>query len=213
MFSVIFDMDGTLIDTMSAYVKAWEAGGMEQGIEGMGEYVSVVCGMNDAGWLAFIKERHPSIDTARFYDFTRRYVLENAKLGFKRGAVELLEFLKSNGIKCAIASGSSKKTVEHHMKKTDAGKYFDAYACGDEVEHGKPAPDVFLLAAQRIGAEPCDCYVFEDSSNGIIAAHHAGMRAIGVADIVDFNEKAKPLIWRELSHLGEAVELFCKLIK
>ncbi len=213
MFSVIFDMDGTLIDTMSAYVAAWEAGGQEQGIEGMGAYVSVVCGMNDAGWLGFIKEKHPSIDTARFYDFTRRYVLENAELKYMRGAVELLEFLRANNIKCAIASGSSKETVEHHIKALKGERYFDAYACGSEVENGKPAPDVFLLAAERLGVKPSECYVFEDSSNGVISAYVAGMRAIGIADIVPFGEKAKALLWRELSHLGEAIEMFEKLIK
>ncbi len=213
MFSVIFDMDGTLIDTMSTYVEAWEAGGREQGIEGMGAYPSVVSGMNDAGWLGFIKEKHPSIDTDKFYRFTRQYVIESARTKFKSGAVELLEFLRDNGIKCAIASGSSEDTVEHHMKALGCGHYFDAFACGSEVEHGKPAPDVFLLAAERLGVKASECFVFEDSSNGVIAAHAAGMKAIGIPDIVEFNDRAKPLLYKELTRLDEAIEIFEELLK
>ncbi len=213
MFSVIFDMDGTLLDTQRICIPAWEAAGRDQGIEGMGEYIQHVCGMNKAGYLGYAKEKQPSLDVDRFYSFTRQYIYDNLEVRYKKGAVELLEFLRANGVKCAVASGSSRESVEHHIKAVGGEKYFEAYVCGMEVEHGKPAPDIFLLTAERMGARPEDCFVFEDSSNGIISAHAAGMRPIGIADVAPFDDRAKPLLWRELSHMGEAVEIFKEIMK
>jgi len=207
MFSVIFDMDGTLLDTQQICIPAWEYAGKNQGVSGMGAHVPNVCGMNKVGWSAYITEHFPTIDVDRFNREIRAYVIENIDIKYKSGAVELLEFLKQNGIKMGLASGSSEESVNHHLKEVDAFKYFDAIVPGTSVEKGKPEPDIFLLAAERMGVDPETCFVFEDSQNGIIAGYRAGMKCIGVPDIAAFNEETKKIMFAEIKNLAEAIEL------
>ncbi len=213
MFSVIFDMDGTLLDTQRICISAWEEAGREQGISGLGEHIKHVCGMNSVGWLGYLKERYPSIDEKRFYDFCSDYIINNLKVEYKEGVHSFLSLLHKNGILCAVASGSSKSSVMHHIREVDGEKFFGAYACGDDVEHCKPAPDVFLLAAEKLGVAAKDCYAFEDSSNGVLSAHAAGMRVIGIEDIAPFTEQAEKCLWLKLDNMKEAIEIFRELIK
>ena len=213
MISVIFDMDGTLLDTQKICIPAWDYAGSLQGVEGMGRYIPSVCGMNSTGWSRYVLDRHPEIDMEKFNLDTRKYVLEHGKITYKKGAEELLSYLWDNKIKTAIASGSSIGSIEHHLREVGSYERFDAIAGGVEVKHGKPAPDVFLLAAKRMGAEPCDCIVFEDSANGVRAGHAAGMRVIGIPDIVEFTDDVRALMYRELSDMSEAIEIIEDLIK
>jgi beta-phosphoglucomutase-like phosphatase (HAD superfamily) len=90
-------------------------------------------------------------------------------------------------------------------------EYFDALVCGTEIENGKPAPDIFLKTAELMGADPKTCFVFEDSPNGIIAGHSAGMKAIGIPDVVTFSDDIKSLMYCELKDLSQAIEIFEKL--
>ena len=91
-------------------------------------------------------------------------------------------------------------------------EYFDAIVGGNEVINGKPAPDIFLLAAERLGVKPCECYVFEDSSNGIKAAYNAGMKPIGVPDIAKLDSETKKFLFAEIGQLDEAIAVFEKMI-
>jgi len=106
-----------------------------------------------------------------------------------------------------LASGSSRRSVEHHLGELDAMKYFDAILAGSDVKHGKPAPDIFLETAKRLGAEPKDCFVFEDSSNGIKAAVAAGMKCIGVPDMVEFSDEIKQTLFAEITSLDKAIDI------
>ncbi len=207
MFSVIFDMDGTLLDTQRICIPAWEYAGLNQGIEGIGNDIYNICGMNMVGWVNYLNTKYPNLDTDKFCAEMRQYIIDNLVVEFMPGAEELLKFLKKKGVKIALASGSSSKSVKHHLKEVSATNYFDATVGGEEVTDGKPQPDIFLLAAKRIGTEPKDCYVFEDSDNGIIAAHRAGMKCIGVPHLVDFSKEVEDLLFAKLNRLDEAIEL------
>ncbi len=212
MFSVIFDMDGTLLDTQRICIPAWDYAGQKQGIFGMGAYIPSVCGMNSTGWSRFVSDRHPDIDMERFNLDVRNYVLEYGNIVYKAGAEVLLDFLSEHNIKTAIASGSSRESIAHHLAVVGASERFDAVVGDRDVERGKPAPDIFLLAAEKIGAVPSECFVFEDSENGVRAAYAAGMRVIGIADIVPFSEEVKGLMYRELDSLDEAVNIFREMV-
>lgn len=212
MFSVIFDMDGTLLDTQRICIPAWEHAGRLQGFENLGEYVYNLCGMNEKGWTKYLIDHCPDIDVPTFKKDMREYIVKNGKITFKKGAKELLDFLKENNIKIAIASGSSKESIMHHLNEVGASHYFSAFVGGKDVENGKPAPDIFLKAAELIGAKPEDCFVFEDSPLGIIAGATIGMKCIGVPDITKFSDEIKQMEYAELDSLDKAIEIFTKLI-
>ncbi len=213
MFSVIFDMDGTLLDTQKICIPAWEYAGINQGIKGVGNDIPNVCGMNKAGWTAYLTEHYPTMDTDKFNAEMRQYIVDNLEVKFMKGAKELLDYLKQKGVKIALASGSSIKSIEHHLNEVSATHYFDAIVSGEEVENGKPDPDIFLLTAKRLGVVPKECFVFEDSANGIRSGYRAGMKCIGVPDIVDFPDDVNKLLYANLKSLDQAIPIFDNLIK
>ena len=213
MFSVIFDMDGTLLDTQRICIPAWEYAGKEQGVKGMGDHIANVCGMNKYGSDKYLADNFPNIDLEKFRTDSRNYIIENLVVSFKSGAKELLDFLKKNGIKIGLASGTSRGSVMHHLNEVGVADFFDAIVCGTEVKKGKPEPDIFLQTASLLGVKPQDCFVFEDSANGIKAGHSAGMKCIGIADIVPFSDEVKMLMYKELSSMEEAIEIFDFLLK
>ena len=208
MFSVIFDMDGTLLDTQRICIPAWEYAGNLQGFKNAGDCIYSVCGMNEKGWTNFLESRYPTLDTLAFKRDMRDYIIKNGKIVFRKGAKELLDFLKQNNIKMAIASGSSRASINHHLNEVNATHYFSAIVGGRDIVNGKPAPDIFLKAAKLIGAQPQDCFVFEDSENGIKAGIDAGMKVIGFADIIPFKEETKKLLFSNLNDLSEAIDMF-----
>ncbi len=207
MFSVIFDMDGTLTDTQTVCVRAWDYAGGLQGFKNAGESIKHVLGMNKEGWEAYLAAHYEGIDLLAFDTAMREYIINSGTPALKKGAKEIVEFLKQNGIKMAVASGSATDEIEWKLGETGIIDYFDAFAGGEEVEHCKPAPDVFLLAAERLGANPEECFVFEDSSLGIKAGHTAGMKCIGVADVAPFTDEARGLMYKELNSLDEAIPI------
>ena len=208
MISVIFDMDGTLLDTQRICIPAWDYAGERQGLSGLGRYIPPVCGMNAQGWGKYLLDRHPEIDLEKFTVESRQYALDNLVIRYKKGAGELLSYLWDKGIRTAVASGSSHQSIRHHLEELGVYERFDAIVGGHDVECGKPAPDIFLLAAEKIGARPSDCIVFEDSDNGVRAAHAAGMRVVGIPDIRPFSDDVRALLWHELTDMTEAIALF-----
>ncbi len=207
LFSVIFDMDGTLLDTQKISIAAWDLAGANQGFKNMGKEIPNVCGMNKAGWTKYLKDNFPTLDVDRFNDEMRQYVVNNQVVRLKKGGRELLDFLRANNIKIGLASGSSHESINHHLNEVNATDYFCALAGGGDVKNGKPAPDIFLYAAELMGVAPESCFVFEDSSNGALAANAAGMKCIGIPDIAPFTSKAQAVLFKELGSMDEAIEL------
>lgn len=212
MISVIFDMDGTLFDTQRICIPAWDHAGEIQGFKNVGEHIPLVCGQNEAGWSKHLRDNFPTMDVPKFSADARAYVIDNLVVKYMPGAEELVKFLKSKGVKLAIASGSSRGSINHHLNEVNGADYFDVIVGGPDVENGKPAPDIFLLAAEKLGADPKDCYVLEDSGNGIRAGHAAGMKTIGIPDIVQFSEEIKALEAAEFPSMVEALEYFKTLV-
>lgn len=212
MFSVIFDMDGTLFDTQRICVPAWDYAGERQGIIGMGEHIKNVSGMNKVGWTKYLKENCPTLDADKFNIEMRQYIIDNQVVRFKKGAEELIGFLIENKIKIALASGSSRESVNHHLGELDAYHFFDVTLTGSDVKVGKPAPDIFLETAKCLGVSPDDCFVFEDSPNGVKAAVAAGMKCIGVPDITEFSKEIKDTLFAEITSLDEAIEILKKYL-
>lgn len=208
MFSVIFDMDGTLLDTQKPFIEAWEVCGEYQGIKNMGAHVIFVLGMNDAGNKAYLNSKFPQLDYIKFRNDVREYMTNNIVVRYKKGAKELLDYLKDRNVKIGLASGSTRASINHHLKAVGAEGYFDVVLGSEDIENGKPAPDIFLKAAKLMGVKPEDCFIFEDSDNGIKAGFAAGMKCIGVPDLVNFSEETKKLMFCQLEDLSQAIEIF-----
>ena len=208
MFSVIFDMDGTLLDTQRICIPAWDYAGEKHGYKNMGQYVPQLCGVNANFSNNFLKENFPDLDAVQFKADAKEYIEKNLVVRFMPGAKELVDYLKGRGVKMALASGTSRPSVVHHLKEVNVLDAFDTLVCGTEVENGKPAPDIFLETARQLGVDPETCFVFEDSENGVRAAAAAGMKCIGIADIKPFCDEVKKLMYCELESMHEAIEIF-----
>ncbi len=207
MFNIIFDMDGTLLDTQRMAVLAWEYAGNQQGIAGMGFHVPKICGLDETGWTAYITKEFPNIDVESFKLDRIKYLNEKGIISLKSGAKLLLDFLRENKIKMGLASSSSRDTVFYRLDAVGITDYFDIIISNDDVAESKPAPDCFLLAAQKLNASPENCFVFEDTNLGIMAGKAAGMKPIGVKDIAEFDDKTKKLMYSYIESLEDAIDI------
>jgi HAD superfamily hydrolase (TIGR01509 family) len=138
----------------------------------------------------------------------REYVLEHiGKNGItvKQGVFEMLDFLDKMNLPRAIATSTHRKSVVPNLSRTGLDSRFETIVCGDEIKNGKPAPDIFLEAAEKLKVSPEKCLVFEDSNNGIRAAHAAGMAVIMIPDLKQPSKELMPLIHKVFSSLHEAI--------
>lgn len=184
--AVIFDMDGTLIDSMwiwpeidEAYLGKYNLTRPErfhEGMEGM-SYTEVAQYFLDIfPTLTLSKEEVMDEWTQMAHD---RYTTQ---VELKRGAGEFLAFLKEAGIKTGIATSNGRRLVDDTLEALKIRPLFDSVKCACEAGAGKPAPDVYLLVAEELGVHPRHCLVFEDVPMGILAGKNAGMAVCAVED-------------------------------
>ena len=207
-------MDGTLLDTQKDIVFLWDVVGEQMGYGKLGHLTPFCLGMNEAGWSAVLKQKGPeNMDVEEFKKRFRQYALEHPiPTTAKTGAYELMDFLDEKGIKYCIASGTDTDLVKLRLKELGIAERFAAIVGGERVKNGKPAPDIFLLAAKELGAEPQCCMVFEDSPLGIRAAKAAGMMPVGIPDIAAFDEEHKKMMFAHLESLDKAIPIIDSLI-
>ena len=130
---------------------------------------------------------------------------------FKPGLHELLDFLEAAGLPKAVATSSCRESA---MRKLTAGRLvdrFQAIVTGDDVQNGKPAPDIFLAVAEKLSVSPERCLVFEDSENGVLAAHNAGMPAIMIPDAKQPTKEVAALAYKNFPSLADAIPFLQKL--
>lgn len=185
----IFDMDGLLFDTERMYRDSWKQSAQQFGLVHNPDFPRTVCGSSGAHMREIILQYYPQVDANAFADDCILRVERELETHVpeKTGVRDILQYFKQHGVRVAVASSSKRATVLHNLKQADILSYFDAVVSGDQVTHGKPAPDIFLLAAQQIGCEPENCYVFEDGTNGIRAGAAAGCTTIMIPDLTPPN--------------------------
>ncbi|WP_428934031.1 HAD family hydrolase [Streptomyces sp. ACT015] len=182
--SVIFDLDGTLVDSEPNY---YEAGRLTLAAHGVPEFSWAeherYVGVSTRETIALWRRRYGLTASVPdlLADLDRRY-LELARAGTHAypGMRAFVERLAAERVPMAVASGSSREAITAVLAGTGLDAYLRTTVSADEVERGKPAPDVFLEAARRLGAAPADCVVVEDAAPGVAAAHAAGMRCLAV---------------------------------
>ena len=183
--AVIFDLDGSMVDSMWM----WKAIDIEYlgrfGIDLPENLQACIEGMSFSETAVYFKERFnlpDDLDTIK-EDWNRmawdKYAYE---VPVKDGVTELLQYCMSHGIKAGIATSNSRELVENVVKARQLDQYFDCIMTGCDVEKGKPAPDIYLAVARELGVSPENCLVFEDIIPGIQAGKAAGMRVCAVYD-------------------------------
>ena len=210
--AVLFDMDGLMVDTESLATEAFIHSAKEQGYDMTKEETLLVLGFTTKSIYEFWENYFKNSDVSgkQLVDDHYKYI-EN--ILFTTGPrkmpyiEELLKYLKESNYKVAVASSSNMDHIINNMEKTGLKKYIDEFASGAEVENGKPAPDVFLLAAERLGVKPENCLVLEDSKAGVIAGSSAGAKVIMVPDMFKPDEVCKEKAYRIVNNLGEVISI------
>jgi HAD superfamily hydrolase (TIGR01509 family) len=182
--AVIFDMDGVLIDSEPAYLEMNMKLFSELGIEMDEENYKALVGLPSLPMWTMLKEKYNlKKEISEFMDYERKRMTEILDSGLIsrpiEGIYDLLKALKEKNFKLSIASSSAKENINFVMNKLNLINYFDFVISGEEVDKGKPAPDIFLRASGYFNIEPGKSFVIEDSANGIRAANAAGMKSIG----------------------------------
>ena len=181
----IFDMDGTLVDTERFYRKGWLEVADTFGYERKPELALAMSGAGSKRMPEIIHSFYPDVDAEEYGRRVREIVrIESEKeLNLMIGVKDILDYFKAQGILMAVASSSRISRVEPTIKLAGIGDYFKIILGGDQISNGKPAPDIFIKAAEALGLAPADCYVFEDSINGVRAGYAAGCETIMVEDL------------------------------
>lgn len=217
--AVIFDMDGVIFDTEHLALRLWSMAGQELGILGL-ESVFPSCIGTTAVRTEEILRAHygPSFPMEDFNLCVRRHYHEHYDcfgLPVKPGVPELLSALSENRIPLALASSTRTETVRKELLDAGFLSYFDAVIGGDCVIHSKPNPEIFLHAAEALGVPASECYVIEDSFNGIRAAAAAGMHPLMVPDMLQpsaeillLAERIFPSLYEVRSYLLGAARSF-----
>lgn len=210
--AVLFDMDGLMVDTESLATEAFIHSAKKQGYDMTKEETLLVLGFTTKSIYEFWENYFKNSDVSgkQLVDDHYKYI-ENIlfTIGPRKMPYieELLKYLKESNYKVAVASSSNMDHIINNMEKTGLKKYIDEFASGAEVENGKPAPDVFLLAAECLGVKPEECLVLEDSKAGVIAGSSAGAKVIMVPDMFKPDEECKERTYRIVGNLGEVISI------
>ena len=179
--ALIFDCDGTLADTMPAHARAWAAAYRALGIEIAERPFLDMGGLPNRAIIEALNEEHGyALEVAPTQEEKERRYLETLHSVAEITAVADVARAHRGRVPLAVASSGLGRVVRQTLTVTGLLPLFDVVVTADDVERGKPSPDLFLLAAARLGVAPADCVVYEDGDPGLEAARRAGMRAVDV---------------------------------
>lgn len=181
---ILFDMDGVLVNTEPLHYQLWKQVFAERGIDLTFEAYKGCIGANGKRLMELVLEHYGLDFRGEKALFDRYYQLKEENLRYGdipriEGVAETLAELQKRGYRMAVASSSTQEYIELCTDRVGIAHFFDVRFSAERVKNTKPAPDVFLAAAERMNARPAECVVVEDSTNGTRAAKAAGMRCIG----------------------------------
>ena len=208
---IIFDMDGVLIDSERQSNEGWL-------------WAAGQLGVDMPMWLIDIFKGAPAELCCKFFDDYYKGVIdyweakelrtqhvykirETEGIPVKKGVKDIFEYIRNNGLKCAVATSTRRESAEKTLHEIGVWDYLDAVVYGDEVERGKPEPDIFLRAAKAIGVNPSEAVVVEDSINGIKAGYAAGMRVVHIPDTIAIDDDIRKLTYMVCDDLNGLIDV------
>jgi len=208
--AVIFDMDGLMVDTERIMKEQIKEILKEMGFPATEQSILKLIGLTDSRTKEVLekeygKEFHHDIFLKKLLE-RKQNVYHNEQINVKKGLWELLEFLKKENMKSIVATGTIRENMTLILKRTGLLEHFSLSVCGDEIEKGKPSPDVFIKAVEKLNVPKQKCLILEDSQNGIIAANNAGIEVIFIKDIVTPEKQYMEQIYAECSDLSDVIQ-------
>ena len=208
--AVIFDMDGTMLDT--EHVK-------EEGLKYVGESLNVkiddqtltqIRGTNNTRLKEILCNKFEDLDVEKLLETREKYVekyFENHPIEPKKGLLELLNFLKNNDYKMAVASSSNLEVIKKYLKKVGVFDYFDIIIGGDIVTKGKPDPEIYSKCMEQLNLSKEECIGVEDTANGVLSIYRARMKPIMIPDLENPSEEIENLVYAKLESLADVIPL------
>lgn len=204
---VVFDVDGVLFNTERLMHQIWHEVGAEMGwpqpgqdyLEFVGNGRSVIF----EKMLTFYGPDFPKEEFLTTCSQTLQDRVEQFGVPLKPGVQEILDFLKQQNIPIAIATSTAMRRTGKRMELTGLAPYFSAMITGDQVTHGKPDPEIYLLACKALGTDPSRTLAVEDSRNGILSATAAGMPTVMIPDMIPPTPELEVLLWNRFDSLPD----------
>ena len=208
---IIFDMDGVLIDSERQSNEGWLWAAGQLGVDMPMWLIDSFKGAPAELCCKFFDDYYKGvIDYWEAKELRTQHVYkirETEGIPVKKGVKDIFEYIRNNGLKCAVATSTRRESAEKTLHKIGVWDYLDAVVYGDEVEHGKPEPDIFLRAAKAIGISPSEAVVVEDSINGIKAGYAADMRVVHIPDTIAIDDDIRKLTYMVCADLNGLIDV------
>ena len=208
---IIFDMDGVLIDSERQSNEGWLWAAEQLGVDMPMWLIDSFKGAPAELCCKFFDDYYKGvIDYWEAKELRTQHVYkirETEGIPVKKGVKDIFEYIRNNGLKCAVATSTRRESAEKTLHEIGVWDYLDAVVYGDEVEHGKPEPDIFLRAAKAIGISPSEAVVVEDSINGIKAGYAADMRVVHIPDTIAIDDDIRKLTYMVCADLNGLIDV------
>lgn len=214
--AVIFDMDGLILDTEILLQRFWIEAADIFGYE-MTKEMELGLRSYSSAYSKKYLQRTLGRDfpygevRAKRIELMNDYIRKNG-IKKKKGLDALLDYIKTTDLKSAVCTATDFHRTKMYLESVGVFNKFDAFICGNMVNRGKPAPDIYEYACKELGLEPSECIALEDSPNGVISATIAGLNPIMIPDLTEPSEDIKPFLFAKCESLDKVIEILAKAL-